>query len=218
MYQTNSFARTCSPIFFIDPDGKDIIYVGDWTRKQMRHQRAMLKTSYGKAVYRQFKRSKTDDVYIMKTNVEMGRKAMVTSFNYGKYWKDDSYNLKNFLGITPTFEYRRPKSDSYFKTFSKMQGQEINNQDARIHLIAMNPKVFGLDEYAQAEAIIHEFISHILIPLILGKNVSAEMQHDIYGSDELGKNRPGSISDDVSKDVNRARINKDNDNYDSGSG
>ncbi len=216
-YTPYSFVNN-SPLIHVDPDGKDIIYVGNWTKKEKRHQKAMLKMSYGKAVYKRFKNSKTDDIYIAKSSVPLDGKAALTIYNVGRLWKDDTYYIKNLVGITPTFDYNGNRYTSFYKRWKIFQGLEINNQEARVHMILVAPINFKFDEFKQAEIMLHELIAHVLIPLLNGQAKSDyEFEHTAYGSDTLDDNTKGTIADDVNKDADKARDNKDNENYDSGS-
>ncbi|PKP22878.1 MAG: hypothetical protein CVU05_01965 [Bacteroidetes bacterium HGW-Bacteroidetes-21] len=194
-----------SPLIFIDPDGKDIIWVGDWTAKQKRAQKAMLKTQWGKAVYRQFNNSKTDDIYIAASS-EISGKA-VTSFNVKNSFTDNFY----FPWETPTLEYQNSYvPDNYKKFVNAFNGQNVNNIDARMHLLLVASDALEGNEYQAAALINHDIIAHILVPLIYGKDLPEKTEHDIVGGNQVGnaaKNRSGSIQEDINNDAANTQKN-----------
>jgi len=193
-----------SPLSFIDLDGRDIIWVGTWTKKQQKTQIAMMKMQWGKAVYRQFKNSKTDDIYIGHTSAINGKEGR-TRFNANSRFRDKMW----YFWETPKIEYQYStiaKGDKIF--VDVFEGEKINNEDAIIHLVLVSDNALESDEYYSAGLIIHEIIVHILIPRLYGADLPPETEHEIAGGNDVGpgaNNRKGSIQADINYDCDKTR-------------
>ena len=195
-----------TPLQAVDPDGKKIYYVGDWSAKAKRAQNKFLKTTWGKAVFKEFQTSTKNDIYIKiardQKNIQedLGGRTLPFANNYfedGSWpWEDSYFELKD--------QYKN--NESAEKIAEEFNGVPIMNKDATVHFILLSPKLESsdrIDEYEISEVLLHEIIAHIWIPLERGETLTtdSEKDHGAYGSEKLGDNVPGSIADEVHKEM-----------------